>query len=53
MRRSVTCKNCNKPSWKGCGAQIEQVLGDVQRGQRCRRHHVPTPIAKHRSWFSR
>jgi hypothetical protein len=53
MCRAVTSKNCGKPSWKGCGAHIEQVLGDVQPDQRCRCRQVPTPIAKRKSWFSR
>ncbi len=35
MCRAVTCKKCGKPSWKGCGAHVEQVLGDVPRDQRC------------------
>lgn len=54
MRRAVTCKKCEEPSWKEGGAHIEQVLGDVQPGQWCRRRrHVPTPIANRRSWYSR
>lgn len=36
MCRRVTCKRCGKPSYAGCGAHIEQVLGDVPRAQRCR-----------------
>ncbi len=35
MCRRVTCKSCGKPSWAGCGAHIEQVLGDVPKAQRC------------------
>jgi hypothetical protein len=36
MCRRVTCKKCGKPTYSGCGAHIEQVLGDVPREQRCR-----------------
>lgn len=36
MCRRVTCSTCGKPSWAGCGAHVEQVLGDVPRDQRCR-----------------
>ncbi|MFO0760202.1 MAG: hypothetical protein U0359_27220 [Byssovorax sp.] len=32
----MTCSKCNKPTYAGCGAHIEQVLGDVPREQRCR-----------------
>jgi len=31
----VTCKQCGKPDWAGCGAHVEQVLGDVPAAQRC------------------
>jgi hypothetical protein len=35
MCRRVTCPSCNKPTYAGCGAHIEQVLGDVAPAQRC------------------
>jgi hypothetical protein len=35
MCRAVTCNKCGKPSWAGCGAHIEQVLGHVPPAQRC------------------
>ena len=36
MCRRVTCKQCGKPSWAGCGAHVDMVLGDVPRTERCR-----------------
>ncbi len=36
MCHRVTCRRCGKPTYAGCGAHIEQVLGDVPRDQRCR-----------------
>ena len=36
MCRRVTCEKCNKPTYAGCGAHIEMVLGDVAKEQRCR-----------------
>jgi hypothetical protein len=36
MCRRITCRKCNKPSFAGCGAHIEQVLGDVPPAERCR-----------------
>lgn len=36
MCRRVTCNQCQKPTFAGCGAHIEQVLGDVAPGDRCK-----------------
>ena len=35
MCRRKTCSSCGKPTWAGCGAHIEQVLGDVPQADRC------------------
>jgi hypothetical protein len=35
MCRQVTCSSCRKPTWAGCGAHVEQVLGHIPREQRC------------------
>ena len=35
MCRQVTCRRCSKPTWSGCGAHVEQVLGHVAPGDRC------------------
>lgn len=35
MCRRVQCSKCGRPTFAGCGAHIEQVLGDVPRDQRC------------------
>ncbi len=49
MCQRVTCADCEKPDWKGCGAHIEQVLGDVPNEERCkcreegRREATPSP----------
>lgn len=42
MCRRVTCKSCGKPTWAGCGAHIEQILGDVPKAQRCNCREKPT-----------
>lgn len=36
MCRRVSCDRCGKPTFAGCGAHIEQVLGDVPKDQRCK-----------------
>jgi hypothetical protein len=35
MCRRVTCNTCNKPTFAGCGAHVEQVLRDVPKKDRC------------------
>jgi hypothetical protein len=47
MCRRVDCSHCGKPTYAGCGAHIEQVLGDVPPEQRCRcRNHLPEGEAR-------
>jgi len=36
MCRRVTCSKCSKPTWAGCGAHIESVLGNVKPDDRCK-----------------
>jgi hypothetical protein len=36
MCRRVACGKCGRPTFAGCGAHVEQVLGDVPAAQRCR-----------------
>lgn len=61
MCRAATCKQCGKPTWKGCGMHVEQALGNVPKSQRCRcgsggtsagRAAAATAPPKKR-WFSR
>jgi hypothetical protein len=35
MCTRITCPKCNKPSYAGCGAHVELVLGDVPKADRC------------------
>ncbi len=50
MCSRVTCPTCHKPTYAGCGAHIEMVLGDVPKDQRCRcreaRAVSPQPTAR-------
>ncbi len=41
MCARVECRRCGKPTFAGCGAHVEQVLGDVPRDRRCRCHEAP------------
>ena len=31
----TTCPTCSKPTYAGCGAHVEAVLGDVRPADRC------------------
>ena len=64
MCRRITCTTCGKPTWAGCGAHIEQVLGDVPKAERCQcresdtrssqaGYTSSTPTANRKSWLSR
>jgi hypothetical protein len=35
MCRRIDCPKCGRPTFAGCGAHIEQVLGNVPPAQRC------------------
>ncbi len=35
MCQRATCNQCGKPTFRGCGQHVEQVLGDVPKSQRC------------------
>ena len=43
MCRKVTCKQCQRPTWAGCGAHVEQVLGDIPEEDRCPGHLSTIP----------
>jgi hypothetical protein len=36
MCTRVTCSSCGKPTFAGCGAHVEAVLGSVPRDKRCK-----------------
>lgn len=42
MCRAITCSKCKKPTWAGCGAHVEQVLGHVPKSERCTCHDAAT-----------
>jgi hypothetical protein len=43
MCRRVDCRKCGRPTFAGCGAHVEQVLGDVPPAERCRCHEEGQP----------
>lgn len=53
MCRAATCKKCGRPTWKGCGAHVEHVLGDVPRDERCQCRTTQATVSNRKSWFSR
>ena len=38
MCRAVTCKDCGKTTWAGCGEHVDQVMASVPRRDRCEGH---------------
>jgi hypothetical protein len=36
MCRRISCNSCGKPTFKGCGDHVEQVLGGIPLDERCR-----------------
>jgi hypothetical protein len=45
MCRRASCGDCGKPTFKGCGDHVEQVLADVPVHERCRCREQPRPRA--------
>jgi hypothetical protein len=36
--RQVTCRQCGKLTWAGCGQHVQQVMRDVPKTERCAGH---------------
>jgi len=54
MCTRVSCSDCGKPSYVGCGRHVEQVLGDVPKAERCRcREDAGAEAKPERSLFER
>ena len=50
---AVKCRKCDRPTWKGCGAHVEQVLGHVPPAERCQCASTDKPKGKRFPFFSR
>ncbi|HVV82086.1 MAG TPA: hypothetical protein VHE35_03360 [Kofleriaceae bacterium] len=46
----MQCPRCKRPTFAGCGAHVEAVLGDVPPEQRCRCREAPAPEPKPWRW---
>lgn len=53
MCSQTTCKNCGKPTWKGCGNHIEQALATVPKSERCTCSASDLAGAKGKGFFAR
>ena len=40
MCRAVTCRECGKTTWSGCGEHVEEALAGVPESQRCAGHET-------------
>ena len=38
MCSKVICRQCNKPTWSGCGEHIEDALAGIAVSDRCKGH---------------
>lgn len=55
MCSRIRCEACGKPSYRGCGMHVEQVLRDVPKQERCRcreSERQPQKSNPEKSWFS-
>ncbi|MGA3354603.1 MAG: hypothetical protein ABSD85_15680 [Acidimicrobiales bacterium] len=50
MCRAVSCRKCGRPTWRGCGAHVEQVLGHVPSAERCQCGQNPSPTTRPTAW---
>lgn len=58
MCQRIDCRKCGRPTYKGCGAHVEQVLRDVPPAQRCQCRTAPKATRDAagpagRSWLSK
>ncbi|NNN02384.1 MAG: hypothetical protein HKL87_00055 [Acidimicrobiaceae bacterium] len=45
MCQRVTCPQCDKATWAGCGQHIEEALAGVPTEERCAGHDVDVALA--------
>lgn len=38
MCRALTCRQCGKTTWTGCGQHVDRVMRDVRPADRCPGH---------------
>lgn len=50
----VICSSCGRPTYRGCGQHVDEVLGDVPESERCSCGSDGAGGNRaRRSWFSR
>jgi hypothetical protein len=53
MCMRVSCQDCGKPTYAGCGRHVDQVLGDVPVRERCQCRDGDDEPGERSSWASR
>jgi hypothetical protein len=53
MCSRATCPTCQRPTFAGCGAHVEQVLGDVPAAERCGCGTGASPARGRGGWLGR
>jgi hypothetical protein len=46
MCTRIVCRQCQRPSYSGCGRHVEQVLGDVAPDDRCQCPAQPNLLSR-------
>jgi hypothetical protein len=52
MCSRITCNQCGKATWTGCGQHIDQALAGVAKDQRCTCDEGAGSADTHKSLFS-
>lgn len=47
----VSCPQCKRPTIVGCGAHVEQVLGNVPKDQRCQCRATRQTAPARKGWL--
>lgn len=53
MCRAVTCRECGKTTWSGCGEHVDEVRSTVPAAQWCGGEHPRGHEGAARGFFSR
>lgn len=43
MCSRISCRECGKATWTGCGQHVEEALAGVPASQRCAGHESAAP----------
>ena len=53
MCRAVTCRECGKTTWAGCGQHVSQVMAGIPADRRCPGHANDPAASSGSGWLRR